>query len=333
MTDYAELARKSLRGVPLSKDECYAVLRTPEDRLLELLQAAFTVRQACFGRKVRIHLLINAKSGLCSEDCAYCSQSSVSGASIEKYPLLDEEALVKGAEAAMAARAARYCIVSSGRSPSKREVERLCRVASRIKQEVGISLCTSLGFLTEPVARALKQAGVDRYNHNLNASSRFYSEICSTHSYQDRVKTLVTAREAGLELCCGALLGMGETDDDIVDLALAAREIRPDSIPVNFFHPIPGTPLEKTDYLTPARCLAVLCLFRFLNPSAELRAAGGREFHLRSLQPLVLYPANSIFVSGYLTTPGQTPEEAWKMIEDMGFEVEQEIANEVGVRF
>lgn len=201
----------------------------------------------------------------------------------------------------------------------------------RIKQEAGISICVSFGFLTEAVAAAFKEAGVDRYNHNLNAAESFYPQICSTHSYQDRLQTLRIARNAGLELCCGVLFGLGESESDILELSLALRELSPDSIPVNFIHPHEGTPLENRKLLTPYTCLILLCLMRFLNPSAEIRAAGGRELSLRSLQPLALYPANSLFVSGYLTTSGQKPDEAWQMIEDMGFEIEHDIADEVGV--
>ena len=210
------------------------VLRSPEERILELLQAAFRVREKYFGKKVIVHLLINAKSGLCPEDCTYCSQSAASQADIQKYPMLDEEKILEGAHIAKAAKAKRYCIVTSGRAPTKRDLERIYRVVSRIKQEVGIEICTSLGFLTEEAARRLKEAGVDRYNHNLNTSERFYPQICTTHTYQDRIQTLQNARRAGLELCCGALFGMGESEDDIIDLSFALREIGPDSIPINF---------------------------------------------------------------------------------------------------
>ncbi|MFC1533573.1 biotin synthase BioB [Thermodesulfobacteriota bacterium] len=189
-----------------------------------------------------------------------------------------------------------------------------------------------MGFLTEDDALALKDAGVDRYNHNLNASERFYSSICSTHTFDERIQTLLNARAAGMELCCGALFGMGERKKDVIDTVFALREIGPDSIPINFLHPVPGTPLEGTNQLTPMNCLVILCLVRFLNPRKEIRIAGGREYHLRSIQALALYPANSIFVSGYLTTSGQTPEQAWKMIEDMGFEVEEERSMEIATR-
>lgn len=328
--DFMKLAEMSLRGEALLEEECLEVLQCPAERILELLQAAYAVRRRYFGNRVVLHMLLNAKSGLCSEDCSYCSQSAVSQAPIEKYPLMEEEKIVQGAREAKSARAKRFCIVTSGAAPREAELDRLCSSAGRIKSEVGIEICTSLGFVTEEAARRLRQAGVNRYNHNINTSERHYSSVCSTHSYADRVQALKNARAAGLELCCGVLLGMGETDRDVIDSAFALRAVKPDSIPVNFLHPIDGTPLGRLETLSPHRCLAMLCLVRLLNPSTEIRAAGGREFRLRSLQPLALYPANSIFVSGYLTTGGQSPEEAWKMIEDAGFEVEQEAVQEVG---
>ena len=176
--------------------------------------------------------------------------------------------------------------------------------------------------LSEEQARQLKAAGVGWVNHNLNTSERFHPEICSTHTYQDRVNTVRNVQKAGLMTCSGGIVGMGETDDDILDLAFAVRELRMDSIPVNFLHPVPGTPMEAYRFLTPARCLKILCLFRFLNPTSDIRAAGGREVNLRSLQALSLYPANSIFVEGYLTTPGQQAQDASQMIQDLGFTIE-----------
>jgi biotin synthase len=323
--DYGRIVERALRCKDISREECLSILHTPHQRMLELLQAAFRVRETFFGRKVSLHILINAKSGLCPEDCAYCSQSSISAAPIGKYSLLDEKEILEGARAAKSARAVRYCIACSGRNPSKQEVESLCRVVRMIKREMDISVCLSLGFLTEERARVFKEAGVDRYNHNLNTSERFYARICTTHSYRDRVETLWAVKRAGLELCCGAIFGMGESEDDIIDLFLSLKEAEAEAIPINFLHPIPGTPLGGINYLTPIRCLSILCLARFLNPDKEIRVAGGREFHLRSLQPLALYPANSIFVSGYLTTPGQGHTEAIRMIEDMGLVVDEEV--------
>ncbi|MBI4322909.1 MAG: biotin synthase BioB, partial [Candidatus Omnitrophica bacterium] len=169
----------------------------------------------------------------------------------------------------------------------------------------------------------LKEAGVGWVNHNLNTSRRHHPKVCTTHTYQDRIDTVLNVKRAGLKTCSGGIVGMGETDEDLLDLAYALRELAVDSLPVNFLHPIEGTPMGSYGFLNPTRCLKVLCLFRFLNPKADLRAAGGREVNLRSVQALALYPANSIFVEGYLTTPGQQAQEAHRMIEDMGFEVER----------
>jgi biotin synthase len=281
------------------------------------------VRHHYFGKKVQIHMLQNAKSGLCPEDCHYCSQSSVSEASIDKYPLLSREKLIEGAMKAKAAGAVRYCMVNSGRGPTEKEIEEMAEVVREIKSKVSINICCSLGLMSENKARILKEAGVERINHNLNTSQRHHPEICTTHTYEDRVETLRNVKAAGLSSCCGGIVGMGETDDDIIDMALAFRELDVDSIPVNFLNPIPGTPFEDKKQLTPQRCLKTLCLFRFINPSKEIRVAGGREVNLRSLQPMSLYPANSIFVNGYLTTPGQMASDAHRMIEDLGFEIEE----------
>ena len=327
--NYQDMAALSLQGLPLDREQCHSVLHCPQDSILELLQAAFMVRKQYFGNKVILQLLINAKSGLCTEDCAYCSQSGPSEASIDRYPILDAERIITGAFTAKSSHAKRYCIVASGLGPSQEELEHICQTVSRIRAEVDVEICTSLGLLSEEDAQRLKEAGVDRYNHNLNTSERFYPQICTTHNYKDRINTLQNARKAGLKLCCGALFGMGESDDDIIDLGLALREVGPDSIPVNFLHPIQGTSLEQAGGPTPLECLCILCLMRFLNPCTEIRVAGGRELRLRSLQPLLLYPANSVFVSGYLSTDGQGPKEALQMIADMGFMVEEEAVDKV----
>ncbi|HEX9878770.1 MAG TPA: biotin synthase BioB [Candidatus Binatia bacterium] len=319
---YDDLAEKSLKGEILTREEMISVLSAPEERLPELLQAAFRVRHHYFGKRVQIHVLVNAKSGLCPEDCHYCSQSSVSTATIEKYPLLERQKLVDGALEARAQGAVRFCMVNSGRAPTEREIQELAGAVREIKERVPINICCSLGLLTEAKARVLKEAGVERINHNLNTSRRHYPEICGTHTYEDRLETVEQVKAAGLSSCCGGILGMGETQEDVMDLALALREVGAESIPVNFLHSIPGTPLENTRRLTPQYCLKALCLFRFINPDREIRVAGGREVNLRSLQPLSLYPANSIFVNGYLTTPGQRATDAHRMIEDLGFEID-----------
>ncbi|MBI2132262.1 MAG: biotin synthase BioB [Candidatus Tectomicrobia bacterium] len=320
--NYQELADRVLAGGRIAREEGRAVLASPEEDLLALLDAAFRVRRRHWGKAVQIHYLINAKSGLCPEDCAYCSQSAVSEAEVPRYGLVDEEELLAGAARAAGAGSRRYCIVMSGRGPADHEIDRLCAAVGLIRARHGLSICCSLGLLDGAKARRLKEAGVERLNHNLNTSEGFYGRICSTHTYADRLETLAAGRSAGLELCSGAIFGQGEGEGDILDVCEALRELAPESIPVNFLHPIPGTPLERLAHLGPRRCLRLLCLMRFYNPASEIRVAGGREVQLRGLQPLALYPANSIFVEGYLTTPGQGAAEAHRMIKDLGFEVD-----------
>lgn len=321
--DFKKLSDKSLAGDLLTLKEMNSVLAASNEAILPLLQAAFRVRHHYFGRKVQLHVLVNAKSGLCPEDCGYCSQSSVSNAVIDKYSLLSKEKLVDGAIKAKENGAIRYCIVTSGRSPTDREVDAVAETVRAIKQTVDIDICCCLGLLNQEKAQTLKKAGVNRVNHNLNTSFHHHSNICTTHTYADRLNTLQCVHEAGLEICCGGIIGLGEKETDIIDLALSLRKLDVDSIPVNFLHPIEGTPLNGQNGLTPQICLKTLCLFRFLNPNKEIRVAGGREHNLRSLQPLALYPANSLFMDGYLTTEGQTTKETQRMITDLGFEVEE----------
>ncbi len=322
MNPYQRLADHALRDEPVTKRDALSILSSPDDDLLQLLDAAFQVRRQYFGRKVRLQMLLNAKSGACQEDCHYCSQSAASTAPIERYGMVPTETMLEGARRAAASKAQRYCIVISGRSPLDRELTEIAEAVRTIKRELPLQICCSLGLLDEGQAHRLKAAGVDRVNHNLNTSEAFHASICTTHTFQDRVTTIRNARAAGLEICSGGIVGMGERDEDLVDLAFALRELKPDSIPLNTLHPASGTPLEHCHELTPSRCLKVLCLFRFLHPRTELRIAGGREHNLRWLQPLALYPADSVFVNGYLTTPGQPAPDVWKMVEDLGFEIE-----------
>jgi biotin synthase len=321
--DFQLLADKALQGIIPEREEMQAVLEAPDESLPELLSAAFKVRHHFHGKRVQIHMLQNAKSGLCPEDCHYCSQSSVSEAPIDRYPFLSKEQLVEGAKAAKAAGAVRYCIVNSGRGPTNKEIEEIADAVRVIKETVGINICCSLGLMSEEKVRKLKDVGVGRINHNLNTSRQHHPEVVTTHNFDDRVATIESVKAAGLSTCSGGIIGMGESDDDIIDLALSLRAMDIDSIPVNFLNSIPKTPFEKKRELTPQKCLKTLCLFRFVNPSKEIRVAGGREVNLRSLQPLSLYPANSIFVNGYLTTPGQAATDAHQMIADLGFELDQ----------
>lgn len=316
-----DLATRVLDGQGLTDDEALAILRAPDEELLEILAASYRVRHRHFGNKVQLYFLMNAKSGLCPEDCHYCSQSKVSDAEIPRYNLLRPDKIMEGAELAARQQAKTYCIVISARGPNEREMQAVCDIVPKIKARFNLNVCACLGLLNDDQARRLKAAGVDRVNHNLNTSDRFYGEICTTHGYDDRVRTLRAVRDAGLEMCSGGIIGMGEADTDVVRMARALAELGVLSIPINFLNPIDGTPLAGKGELNPRYCLKVLAMVRLMNPSRELRIAGGREIHLRSLQPLGLYPANSIFVGDYLTTKGQAPDDDFKMLEDLGFEV------------
>ena len=319
-----ELAGRVLEDHRLTGDEGLAILRSSDERLLDLLAAAYRVRHRWFGNRVHLNFLINAKSGHCGEDCGYCSQSRISRADVPKYDLLDPEQILDGARVAAEREAGTYCIVISGRGPSNSELDTISRVVPRIRDQYPLKICVSPGLLTPDQAARLKACGVGRVNHNLNTSERFYPRICTTHTYRERLATLQAVREAGLEICSGGIVGMGEEDVDVVELALRLGRLAVEAVPVNFLIPIPGTPLESATGLNPRYCLKVLALFRLANPKCELRIAAGREIHLGSLQPLGLYPANSIFVGDYLTTQGQPPEEDYRMIEALGFEVARE---------
>jgi biotin synthase len=320
-SQWQSLANGVLAGQKLTRQQGLAVLQCPDTEILDLLAAVYRVRYRHFGNSVQLYFLMNAKSGLCPEDCSYCSQSKVSQAPIPKYNILQREQLLEGARIAQQRRAKTYCIVISARGPSERELQAVEQLVPEIKAQYNLRICASLGLLTDAQADRLKACGVDRINHNLNTSREYYQQICSTHTFGDRLDTLRAVRRSGMELCCGGIIGMGERDEDVVQMALELQEIRVESIPLNFLNAIDGTPLEGLRRLNPRYCLKTLGLFRLANPSTEIRIAGGREIHLGSLQPLALYAANSLFVGDYLTTKGQPPDQDYRMIEELGFEV------------
>jgi biotin synthase len=327
LATYEALARRALSDEPPGEDEARRILDGEGFALLPLLHAAFVPRERWFGRRVMVHVLNNVQNGLCPEDCGYCSQSRDSRAPIRKYPMKSEEEILAEAERAARAGASRYCMVLSGRGPTLAGARRLAELVRRVKERHPIEVCLSVGILGDEHARILAEAGLDRLNHNLNTSERHYGQICSTHDYRDRVQTLAAAKKCGIEPCSGLIVGMGEESRDVVEVAFRLRELEVPSIPVNFLIPIEGNPLGSDGSLTPERCLRALCMMRLVNPRAEIRVAGGREGHLRSLQALALWPANSLFVEGYLTTRGDAVDETYRMIRDAGFEVEGNAAS------
>ncbi|WP_223589186.1 biotin synthase BioB [Neobacillus bataviensis] len=322
--EWLKLAQRVIEGYSLTKEEAKEILAVNDDEVLALVHAAFEIRRHFYGKKVKLNLIINAKSGLCPEDCGYCSQSIKAKTEIDRYTLISKQTIVEGAKEAKKNKIGTYCIVMSGRRPTNNEVDTVITAVEQIKQEVEqIKICACLGLVTEDQAVKLKAAGVDRFNHNINTSANHHANITTTHDYDDRIHTIENLKKAGISPCSGVICGMGETDDDIVEMAFALKELDADSIPVNFLHPIKGTKLENLDDLTPMRCLKILALFRFVNPSKEIRISGGREYNLRSLQNLGLFIANSIFVGDYLTTDGQAAKEDYQLIEDLGFVIEE----------
>lgn len=320
--DWQHFADRALAGQLLTRDEARAVLAAPDDRVLDQLAAAYRVRRHYWSNRVRLHVLLNAQSGLCPEDCHYCSQSTIAAAEIEKYPLMAKERILEAAERAARLKAGTFCMVISGRTPGQRVFDKLLDAVRAVKASHDLKICACLGLLNEEQVQALKEAGVTQVNHNLNTSEAHTPNVVTTHTFDDRKRTVEAVAAAGLKTCSGGIIGMGETDDDVIDLALSLRELGVRSVPVNFLIPIPGTPFSGVRELDPRYCLRVLCLYRFLLPSQEIRIAGGREVHLRSLQPLGLYAANSIFIGDYLTTAGQEARRDLSMIRDMGFVLE-----------
>ena len=318
---YIGLVERSLADEALPCEICHEILTSSEIELLALLDAAYQVRKKYTGTEIEVHIINNIQNGLCPEDCHYCAQAISSKAEIEDYPIKSDEEILTEAKIAYQSGAFRYCMVSSGRGPSEKRVERLANLIRKIKSQYPIEVCISAGLMDKASTQKLKDAGLDRLNHNLNTSETNYPNICTTHTFQDRIRTLNAAREVGLEICSGMIAGMGETPSDIVDIALKLRELKARSIPVNFLIPIKGNVLTEVKNLNPQYCLRILCLFRFLNPTAEICVAAGREGHLRSLEVMALYPANSLFLDGYLNTKGSRRARTLRMIKDAGFTI------------
>ncbi|MDG0822788.1 biotin synthase [Staphylococcus equorum] len=317
-----KLAENILQGETLTKDTLLKIYEDPNVDTLDLLNEAYILRKHYYGKKVKLNMILNAKSGICPEDCGYCGQSRDMKQK-QRYSLVPEEQIVSGAKVAHENNIGTYCIVMSGRGPSNKEIDHISRTVEEIKSNhPQLKVCACLGLTNEEQAKKLKAAGVDRYNHNINTSENYHEAVVTTHTYKDRTNTLEIMKANNISPCSGVICGMGESNQDIIDMAFALKEIDADSIPINFLHPIQGTKFGEMDELTPIKCLRLIALFRLVNPSKEIRIAGGREVNLRSLQPLALKAANSIFVGDYLITGGQPNQLDYKMIQDLGFEID-----------
>jgi biotin synthase len=308
-------------GQHWEREQLKSILNWPEDDLESLIDGAYQLRQKHFDKDIRLKFLMNAKSGLCPEDCNYCSQSKDADSEIEKYSWRSKEELIEGAEEAASMDSSRYCIVASGRGPSDQEISFLEEAIPEIKERFDLELCLSLGLLTEEHAHRLADAGVDIINHNLNTSPDYYEEICSTHTFEDRVNTLENVKEAGMKPCSGGIVGMGESQDDLVDLAFELKEQDPDIVPINFLVPVPGTPLDNEGDITTEESLKALCMFRYVLPESDLTISAGREWHLGPAQKKALKVGTSLFIGDYLTTKGEEAMEDYQMIEEEGYNI------------
>ncbi|ACK73324.1 biotin synthase [Gloeothece citriformis PCC 7424] len=323
-----QLADRIISGYRITKVEALALTEIEgQDQILLLCEAADRIRQACCGNRVDLCSIINIKSGHCSENCSFCSQSvHHPGQDSPVYGLKTSEEIVQQAKAAAAAGAKRFCLVSQGRglkynSPKSKEFAEILATVKRITTEAKIKPCCALGELTLEQAQALKEAGVTRYNHNLEASATFYPQIVTTHTWADRVETVKNLKAAGIQACTGGIIGMGESWEDRIDLALSLRDLEVDSVPINLLNPRQGTPLGHLPKLDPFEALQAIAIFRFILPQQILRYAGGREAIMGELQSLGLKAGiNAMLIGHYLTTLGQSPQQDQAMLKSLGLE-------------
>jgi len=291
--------------------------------VLKLLQEASALRRSFSGERVSLCSIVNARCGNCGENCAFCAQSSRSKAQIKTWPLLSEEEIFKAAEAAAKQGSSHFGIVTSGRALNRdEELSAICRAVSRIASQLPVKPCASLGILKESELRRLKDSGLERYHHNLEAGPSFFAEVCTTRGYDAQLETARAAKSLGLQLCCGGIFGLGESFAQRAELLETIRSLEPDSVPLNFLNPIPGTPLESVKRLEPLECLAAIAVARLMMPETSIRVCGGREVNLRDFQSLIFAAgADSVMVGGYLVTPGRPVEADLRMIRDAGLSI------------
>lgn len=313
------LANKVLAGQDITREEAEFLINVSDEDTMVLLSMADKIRQKFAGNKVDCCAIINARSGKCSENCKFCAQSAHYHTGVKEYALLDEEALFDAAKKAKEAGAVRFSIVTSGRGQSKADdFANICKTLKRIKSELQIEVCASLGILTLEQAKALKEAGVTRYHSNLETAGSHFPDICTTHTYEDKFVTIKNAQAAGLRVCSGGIFGLNETPAQRVEMAFTLKELGIDSVPLNLLTPIPGTPFENNKRLEPMEILRAYAVYRFILPHAQIRTAGGREVNLRDLQALALNGgASGIMIGGYLTTLGRGTDKDMQMLKDL----------------
>lgn len=316
---------KALHNKQITSEEALFILNFKNSEIEKLINEVYKVRFKYKSNKVSVHILTNAKSGDCNQNCKYCAQSNISNAKIDKYDLIDFNKLLDNGQIGLTKNVNRHCVGLSGLTFTDKQIDKLSEYFLNLKQKIKTDLCCSIGFLTKKQAIKLKQSGVTRINHNLNTSKNNYKNICTTHTYEERINNINMLKEVGFEICCGGIIGIGETKEDIINMLTDIRKINPKSIPINFLIPIAGTPFENIKHnLTTEFCLKVLCLTRLFVPEADIRCAAGREIYIKDKQKLMLKVVNSIFTAGYLTAKGENIDTTIKLIKDYGFECEME---------
>jgi biotin synthase len=316
-----KLTDNALRGRPATRRDAKRILSIEhQGDIMLLLSHANIVRQHFHGPEIDLCAIVNAKSGRCSENCAFCAQSAHFRTAVESYPLMNGKDIIAAAKNCLHNKTHRFSIVTSGKGiVSRADFKRIFATIEKLSCIPGMAACASLGILAPEQFSLLKQAGLKRYHHNLETAESFYPHICTTHSFSQRAATVRAARAAGLEVCSGGILGLGETPDQRVELALTLRELEVDCVPLNFLNPLPGTPLEKQPHLPPLDILKAIAMFRFVLPEKELRVCGGREVNLRTLQPFMyLAGASGVMTGNYLTTSGRDPAVDIREILDLG---------------
>ncbi len=322
-TTIATIADRVIAGGAITETEALQLATARGAELLFLFAEANRIKEHFVGSRVYLCSIINAKSGRCPENCAFCAQSAHHRTDAPVYPLVDEERMVACAREAEANGSSCYGIITSGTSIDRgEELERILRTVKRIRQETGITPSCSLGIIDIGIARALQEAGVATYHHNLETARSFFPEICTTHDYEEDVQTVRIAKGAGMKVCCGGIFGLGESAAQRVELALTLRELNVDSVPLNFLNPIEGTRLAGAELISPLACLATIALFRFILPTKKISVCGGREKNLRDLQSWMFAAgASGTMIGNYLTTTGRPAEQDGQMLKDLELEV------------